>query len=156
MTPLSDHFSLEEATISGTAARLGIDNTPTAVQQNVMFRAAIKLEKVRSLLGDTPLHIDSWYRSQKLNAAVGGVPSSQHTYGEAIDFICPFFGTPASICKKIVENQDLIGYDQLILEHTWVHISFAILSGKPRGQVLSLLSGGGYVVGLTDAKGVQL
>lgn len=156
MTPLSENFSLEEATISGTASRLGIDNTPTPVQQNVMFRAAIKLEKVRNLLGDKAMHIDSWYRSQQLNAAVGGVPSSQHTYGEAIDFICPLYGSPLSICRKIVENQDLIGYDQLILEHTWVHVSFAILSGKPRGQVLSLLSSGGYSVGLTDAKGVQL
>lgn len=150
---LSDHFTLEEATASETAARDGLDNQPAPEVLEVMYKTAVKMEKVRNLLGDLPIHINSFYRSPAVNEAVGSKPSSQHTKGEAVDFICPTFGTPLDICKILIANKDLIGFDQLILEHTWVHISFAILSGKPRSQVLSLLTGGKYSVGLTDKSG---
>lgn len=149
---LSDNFTLEEGTSSATATEHGIDNTPSIDTLEVMYKSATKLEKVRALL-DKPIHVNSWYRCPELNTAVGSKNTSQHIKGEAIDFVSPAFGTPLDICNIIIANKDLIGFDQLILEHTWVHISFSILSGAPRGQVLSLLTGGKYAVGLTDADG---
>lgn len=154
-TLLSDHFSLAEATASDTAARKGIDNSPPAEVIAVMERAATKLEKVRALLA-APLHINSWYRCSELNSAVGSNPTSQHLRGEAIDFIAPTFGDPLAICKAIIANKDLINFDQLILEHTWVHIGFAILNSAPKNQVLSLVANGGYATGLTDKFGKPL
>lgn len=153
---LSDHFSYAEAIASETAERKGIDNHPAANVLEVMDKSAMGMEKVRALLMNKAIHINSWYRSYDLNKAVGGVDSSQHIDGEAIDFICPTYGDPLAICRTIVANGSLIRYDQIILEHTWVHISFAILSGKPRGQVLSLLSSGHYAAGLTDKNGIPL
>jgi hypothetical protein len=150
---LSDNFSMQEAIISQTAERNNIDNIPTSGTAVIMQQAATKLEKVRLLLLSYPININSWYRSPALNTAVGSKSTSQHLKGEAIDFICPQFGTPLDICKLIIANKDLINYDQLILEHTWVHISFSILQRQPKNQVLSLLATGGYATGLTDKKG---
>lgn len=153
---LSDHFSYAESIASETAERKGIDNYPSGNVLMVMDKSALGMEKVRALLMNKAIHINSWYRCHLLNKEVGGVDTSQHIDGEAIDFICPTYGDPLTICRTIMANQPLIRYDQLILEHTWVHISFAILSGKPRGQVLSLLSSGKYAVGLTDKNGISL
>lgn len=119
---LSPHFAIEELTFSSTAQRLGIDNTPTDSVLKNLYRLASCLEVVRAILGGEPLHIDSGYRSHELNRAVGGAKTSAHLDGIAADFTCPAFGTPAEIVKAI-QGSDL-GYDQMILEGTWVHISF--------------------------------
>ena len=153
---LSPNFTLEEATVSETAAREEIDNTPSTTTVCIMSGTASLMEQVRSVLHSKGIHINSWYRSPLLNATIGSKPTSQHCKGEAVDFICPGFGTPLQICQAIIAAHNLVPFDQLILEHTWVHISFAIVSGQPRGQVLSLLSTGGYATGLTDNKGNNL
>ena len=150
---LSPHFSLQEAIRSDTAERLHLINTPPPTVVKTMVETALYVEKVRALLGNEPLHINSWYRCPALNKALGSSDTSQHRVGEAVDFICPNYGIPLDICKKIIAA-GTIPFDQLILEHSWVHISFAILSRKPRGQVISLLNTGNYALGLTDAKGV--
>jgi hypothetical protein len=153
---LSDHFTLPEAVYSTTAKLQHLNNVPSASTVQTMKQTAFCMERVRAALGNLPLHINSWYRSPEVNAAVGSKSTSQHILGEAVDFICPEFGSCVDICKKLIELKDLIRYDQLILEHTWVHISFAILSTKPRGQVLSLLATGAYSIGLTDKQGHPL
>lgn len=153
---LSDNFSYTEATRSQAAEELGLPNHPDQATLEVMYKVAVKMEKVRNILGDKAININSWVRVPEVNIAVGGTGTSQHCKGEAIDFTCASFGTPLEICKKIIANKELIGYDQLIFEHTWVHISFAILSGKPRGQVLSLIRGKRYAPGLTDIDGKSL
>lgn len=154
---LSEHFTLEEATISGTASRLGIDNShPSPYIIAAAYRTATKMEKVRAAL-QSKISIDSWIRCLELNRALKSKDTSQHLKGEAVDFIAPMFGTPAEICKKLLEHKEVIGWDQLILEHTWVHISWnAVPNTANRGEVLSLLSTGGYAIGLTDALGVSL
>lgn len=156
MDMLSPHFSYAEGTISESAPRLGIDNTPSQEILRQMQNTASYLEKVRDLLGN-PIHVNSFYRSPALNAAIGGVPTSQHCKGEAADIICPQYGSCYDICKAIIAaGPDAIPFDQLILEHTWVHISFLNPGSTPRGQVLSLLATGHYASGLTDKNGVPL
>lgn len=151
---LSEHFSLAEATASQTASRRGIDNfnPPQDVLDNAI-RTATKLEKVRALLG-APIHVNSWIRCPALNSYLGSRPTSQHVSGEAVDFIAPFYGSPLKICKLLISHKELIRWDQLILEHTWVHISWkATPNAVQRGEVLSLLSSNRFTVGLTDAEG---
>lgn len=153
---LSDHFSLEEAVLSQTASRQKIDNTPSSPIIATMMKTAKGMERIRALL-QFPLIISSWYRSENLNRAVGGVHNSQHLTGEAVDFICPAYGTPRDICKRIIGFPELVNFDQLILEHTWVHVSFSSIPTIPnRKQVLSLLSSGHYASGLTDKEGVPI
>jgi hypothetical protein len=151
---LSKNFSLAEAVRSDTAERLHIINKPLGTVLNTMIQTALYMEEVRNILGANPIHINSWYRCIELNRAIGSKDTSQHRVGEAVDFVCPNFGTPLDICKEIIKHKDTIPFDQLIIEHSWVHISFSILNRKPRNQVISLLNTGRYAVGLTNAKGV--
>ena len=156
MVQLSEHFTLEEATISQTASRLGIDNSsPDPQTITTASRTAVRLETVRVLLNN-PINVDSWIRCLELNRALGSKDTSQHIKGEAVDFICPQFGTPLDICKKLIESKVNVNFDQLILEHTWVHISWnSTPNAVQRGEVLSLLATGGYAIGLTDKEGNQ-
>lgn len=129
---LSEHFTLDEFCTSQTAARLGILNDPPLEVVAHLKRTAAGMEKVRSLLNDKPIQINSGYRSLKVNAAVGSKSTSQHVTGQACDFICPAYGMPELIMKAIIDSQ--IDYDQCILEFgQWVHISF---SHAPRKQAL--------------------
>lgn len=122
MTSLSAHFTLEEATISQTAARLGIVNDPPLEVVLNMKQAALGMELVRQLLGQ-PIHINSWYRCPELNTAVGSKMTSDHITGFAIDFTCPTYGTPETIVKAILASN--IDFKQVIYEFdSWVHIAF--------------------------------
>lgn len=141
---LSDHFTLDEFTTSQTAARLGISNDPPIDVVSHLKRTAQGMERVRSVLNNNAIHINSGYRSLKVNAAVGSKSTSQHVTGEACDFICPTWGTPEKIMRTIVDSA--IDYDQCILEFdAWVHISF---SDTPRNQALIIDHSGTRSYGL--------
>lgn len=150
---LSEHFTLEEATASDTAERYNLNNTPPLQVIERMKAVAVHMEMIRSII-NKPINISSWYRSPGVNRKVGSSDHSQHIQGEAVDFRSTAYGTPLDICRSIIINQESIPFDQLILEHSWIHISFAIRSGKPRGQVLSLLHNNRYAKGLTNKQGV--
>lgn len=135
MDKLTDHFSLAELTASETAARRGIDNTPSPEIVKNLIRTVQLLERVRVLLGSKAILVSSGYRSPALNAAVGGSKTSAHMQGLAADFICPGFGTPLAVCQRL-ESLGL-EFDQLIQEGTWVHIGLAAEGVKPRRQVLT-------------------
>ncbi|WVR18096.1 endolysin [Burkholderia phage Bm1] len=134
---LTPHFTLEEMTKTST----GIDNTPTPGIVATLTHTANQMEGIRSVLGDLPIIVNSGYRSPAVNRAVGGVPTSQHQSGQAVDFVCPKFGTPEAIARKIIASGFV--FDQIIMEGTWVHISF-VQSGPNRRQPLRSLPGGGY------------
>ena len=130
---LSEHFSLEEATYSETAVRMGIPNQPSTLQLANMQAAAKGMEEVRALLGK-PIRINSWLRLPDVNVAVGGSKISSHMDGWAIDFTCKGFGTPLEVCKAIAASG--IKFDQMIHEFaSWTHISFA---PEMRGQQLTI------------------
>lgn len=132
---LSDHFTLEELTASELASRQGIDNIPTDVKVlNHLKFLAENLEDVRECL-DHPIHINSGYRCLMVNALLGSKPTSAHVKGLAADFVCPGFGTPKEIVKRLSSSS--VAYDQLILEFDrWVHIGFSEEGYIPRKQVL--------------------
>lgn len=143
---LAKHFTLDEATYSATAITKGINNQPTKKQLVQMVYAAKQMELVRSILGDKPITITSWLRVFELNVAVGGSPTSDHQTGASIDFKCSRFGTPRAICLELMKHKEKLGYDQLILEPTWVHISFPI--GRSRGQELTYVKGAAFKKGI--------
>lgn len=143
---LSPHFTLAEATHSATAQAKGISNAPTPEHLKNIQRTALMMEKVRTLLGGKAIKVSSWYRNTAVNKAVGGVPSSQHLTGLAVDFTCPSYGSVLAVCKALKDSD--IPFDQLIWEYgRWVHIGFCNCP-KPRRQVLTIREGSGYVNGL--------
>jgi len=129
---LSPHFTLAEFCASRRARELGIPNDPPAGLIPALRRTAEGMEDVRLLLGGQPIIPTSGYRSFRLNQAVGGVAeNSQHMAGEACDFVAPHYGPPRRVFEAVRDSQ--IDYDQLILEGSWVHISFI---RRPRRQAL--------------------
>lgn len=128
---MSAHFSIAELMLSQTAQRRGLDNTPTPAVLRNLERLCGTLEQVRDLVGG-PVHVSSGYRSKLVNAAVGGAPSSAHTFGLAADITCPAM-TPRALALLIRESG--IKFDQLIMEGTWVHIGLAL--GTLRQQCLT-------------------
>ncbi len=150
---ITKHFTWEEVIASSTAERQGIDNKVPKEYEASIIHTAVCMEAVRLIL-DKPIHIDSWYRCPILNITVGGSKTSQHMLGEAVDFKCPDFGTPLMICRALIAKK--LSFDQLILEHSWVHISFRPNSTIPnRRQVLSLLANKHYATGLTNSFGIS-
>lgn len=129
-TPLSAHFTLEEATISQTAARLGIKNDPPPEIIENMKKAALGLELIRMELNSNAIHVSSWFRCPELNKAVGSKPTSSHLSGWAIDFVCPTYGDVDAVIRAIVRSK--VPYQQVIREFVddktpgtgWVHIAF--------------------------------
>lgn len=141
---LSPHFSLDELTLSETAVRLHLDNTPSDRALVNLRRTASVLEKIRARLGNKPISVSSGYRSKQVNTAVRGSSNSFHVLGLACDFICPSAGNPLQICKIIAASD--IPFDQLIHEYgRWVHVGIAVEGTSPRRQLLTI-----------DSKGVRI
>lgn len=118
---LSQHFSLEEATFSQTALNHKIDNTPSKSILENMILSADKMERIRSVLGNKPIFVSSWYRCPTLNTKIGGAKTSAHMSGFAVDFRVPGLSV-SQVCNLL---HDALPYDQLINEYNrWTHISF--------------------------------
>lgn len=130
---LTNNFTLEEMVKSQTALRLGLDNTPTDdVIANLRILAEKVLQPVRDHFGKG-VAVSSGYRSEKVNAAVGGVTAangkpSDHTRGMAADIEIP--GVPNAELAQWI--QDNLQFTQVILEFYtqgvpdsgWVHVSY--------------------------------
>lgn len=120
---ISKHISLEEATISPTALRHGINNTPPNNVLEAMKHVAEELfEPIREWYSK-PIIVNSFYRCPELNKAVNGSLSSGHVLGNSIDITAG----PKAENKKIFDfiKQSGLNYDQIINEYdyTWIHIS---------------------------------
>jgi hypothetical protein len=131
---LSPNFTLEEMTVSETAARHGIDNMPDNDALMNLRRLALFLEEVRTVLG-MPLRINSAFRSVEANRLVGGKSTSQHCRGVAADIRVKGM-TPDQVVKAIIKAK--LPYDQVIREFdSWTHVSIPNTKDeKPRKMAL--------------------
>ena len=139
MKNISKHVSYKEGVRSNTALRLGIENTPGAEQLEKMEIVAKEVfEPLREWVGG-PIKVNSFFRGEKLNKAVGGSTKSQHMSGQAMD-IDDGFGhrSNADMYGFIKEN---LNFDQMIWEFgddenpDWVHVSF-VSKEKNRNRCL--------------------
>ena len=129
------YFTIKELCKSTTAISKNIDNSPNSeITKNLEQLVDNILDPLREKYGK-PIKVNSGYRCEALNKAVGGSKTSQHRYGQAADIT----GNSKSENKKLFElAQELkLPFDQLIDESnfSWVHISY---SNKPRKQILHL------------------
>ena len=139
---LSEHFTKEEFIYSETATKLGISNEPTETILNVMIHTCTYLlEPLRALLNEhygctVTVNITSGYRSTQLNKAVGGVSTSEHCKGQAVDIYAVKVkdGVKTTIGYKELYNliigwvkEGKLSVNQCIQEQsgssTWVHVS---------------------------------
>ena len=139
MGTISRDFSYRE--FEKTDVR-GMQTQNTIISTEVRDSVKALVEKVLQPLRDAwgkPLAINSGFRCPEVNKAVGGVPTSQHTKGEAAD-VCPFgrngHGDIELVRRLAITARDLkLPFDQMILYPSFVHFSHR-LHGEQRGQIL--------------------
>ena len=134
-------FTLKEFLYSKTAGSLGIDNMPGFEQvRNLDNLVKYVLNPCRQYIG-TAIYINSGYRSKRLNATVGGVPTSQHLDGKAADITTLHDKADNDLFQFIV---DKIDFDQCIRYKTFIHVSY---NGKlNRNQVIDKVNKESYNV----------
>lgn len=117
-----------------------VKNTITSVDIRDSIKELVDtvIQPLRDAWGSS-LAINSGYRCPEVNQAVGGVPTSQHSRGEAAD-VCPFgrngsgnIDTIRQLAQKASELK--LPFDQMILYPTFVHLSHK-KNGIQRGQIL--------------------
>ena len=128
MERISKHITYKEAVRSNTALRLNINNIPNDYEiSNMVGIASNVFEPLREYVGG-PIRINSFYRCEELNRAIGGSSRSQHCQGRAIDLDDTFgYKTNAEMFNYIKNN---LNFDQLIWEFgddtnpDWIHVSY--------------------------------
>ena len=146
MTP---HFTREEFEFSSTAARRGIANRLPDGLLPAALATLQMMERIRAALGEAagkpvPIRITSGYRSQALNAAIGGSRYSDHILAAATDWTAPAFGTPFEVCQFLAPRAEALGIGQLIHEFgQWAHTSTRPPS-KPVNRIITINTAGTF------------
>ena len=126
---ISKHISYKEATRSTTAMRLSIENKPNDYElQNMELIAEKVFEPLRKAVNG-PIKINSFFRSEDLNKAIGGSTRSQHCQGRAIDLDDNYGYMSNNDMYNYIKNN--LDFDQLIFEFpdkkgnaAWIHVSY--------------------------------
>lgn len=138
---MGNYFELEELLTSSTARQRGIENLPswTVVEHLKELRDTI-LNPLREDWG-SGIIVSSGFRNAELNKAVGGVPTSCHELGYAVD-LQPANGKMTEFKKFVVEWLKGKDFDECILERSgkteWIHIQIRSPKGFQRKKVFSL------------------
>ena len=156
---LSQHYTLGEMTKTGT----GIPNIPSRVSiENLRNICENWLEEMRydyntlyclkpgedyeTSQSVEPVVITSGFRSEDVNRAVGGSPTSNHLSGCAVDIRCAGFEQAVRYATILLDIADDTGqdYDELFIERKkggryWLH--FAVRPEDNRRKTMFLQVG---------------
>lgn len=125
------YFTMQELCYSYTAEKENIKNIPTKDEfRNIIEITIPKMNTIREFLG-VPIKVNSGYRCPELNKKVGGVPTSYHTKGLAVDGV-PVGITPKEAWEKLKDSPYSQLLDQCILYPTFIHFGFS--KKTPRQQ----------------------
>jgi uncharacterized protein YcbK (DUF882 family) len=149
---LSEHFSLAEL----TKTKQHIENVPNEAQVENLKRVCRWLEQLRlrynqmrnekgemsngneemrNEVREYPIIINSGFRSPEVNKAVGGVPTSNHLTGCAVDIRCIGMEQALRYAAILLDISDMSreDFDELLIEQKrsviWIH--FAV---RPTGN----------------------
>ena len=129
---LSEHFTLGEMTKTSVK---GVDNTPNhAAVLNLKNLCENWLEPLRQAQG--PIIINSGFRSEAVNKAIGGVKGSNHLTGCAVDIHVSGIEQAIRDAAILLDISDerKENFDELLIERSpkgtyWIH--FAV---RPSGN----------------------
>lgn len=138
------YFTFKELIASDVAAKKKIDNTPSWTVVSHLEELTEKiLEPLRAAWGSSII-VNSGYRCDALNRAVGGVSTSAHRLGYAADLF-PGNGKIDEFGKFVKEwlIKNKIKFDQAISERDgtkkWIHIAIRSSTGSQRCDVKNIV-----------------
>jgi hypothetical protein len=134
---LSPNFTFEELTHTDHRT---LGNDPTEHEKCIidgkevsvnavanLTRLANFLEQLKTLLGGKPIMVNSAFRSEAVNTAVGSKNTSDHRRGCAADIRVPGM-TPDQVVRAIIASD--LPYQQVIREFDrWTHVSITTNEG---------------------------
>ena len=139
---LTPHFTLAEM----CKTSVNLKNVPNEVQIKNLKRVCRWLELLRSRYnerygdGDDPIVINSGYRSEEVNKAVGGAPTSNHLTGCAADIRVS--GMEQALRYAVIlldiSDESREDFDELLIERNargaiWLH--FAVRASGNRRKL---------------------
>ena len=143
---LSEHFTLGE--LCKTSAKAADGNIPSHVHIENLKRLCGWLEMLRDEWnrrygeGDDPIIINSGYRSESVNKAVGGVKGSNHLTGCAADIRVA--GMEQALRYAVIlldiSDESREDFDELLLERSprgtyWLHFAVRPPSQENRRKI---------------------
>ena len=146
---LSEHFTLAE--MCKTSAKTTDGNIPSHVHIENLRRLCSWLEMLRDEWnrrygeGDDPIIINSGYRSEEVNKAIGGVKGSNHLTGCAADIRVA--GVEQALRYAVIlldiSDESREDFDELLLERSprgtyWLHFAVRPPSQENRRKVAFL------------------
>jgi hypothetical protein len=133
---LSENFSLSEFTETST----GLPNKPSQEAiTNLKYLVQYVLQPARDKFG--PIEITSGYRSEKVNAAVGGSETSDHLKGKAADIKHKDLASVFAFIRKQTNFKQLIWEFGTDKQPAWIHVSYDVNNNK--GEVLKAIKKNG-------------
>ena len=147
LTNLSEHMTLAELTKTNT----GIANVPSEAQVENLKRVCRWLERLRRRWndkygdGDDPIIINSGFRSAAVNKAVGGVPTSNHLTGCAVDIRCIGMEQALRYASILLDISDMSreDFDELLIEQKrsviWIHFAVRPSGNRRRCNFINFL-----------------
>ena len=148
---LSEHFTLGELT--KTSAKTADGNIPSHVHIENLRRLCSWLEMLRDEWnrrygeGDDPIIINSGYRSDAVNKAIGGAKGSNHLTGCAADIRVA--GMEQALRYAVIlldiSDESKEDFDELLLERSprgtyWLHFAVRPPSQENRRKVRFILT----------------
>ena len=146
-TFLTEHFSLREMTKTSVK---GVDNSPDDKALQNLKRLCQWLERLRQRWntyygeGDDGIIINSGYRSDAVNRAVGGSKTSNHLTGCAADIRCAGVEQALRYAVLILDYADTTkqDFDELLVEKSgnkyWVHLAVRPTGNRRNSKILTL------------------
>lgn len=147
---MGKYFTIEELTKTDT----GLDNTPNELEIKHLEELIKVIDNIRgewtelcklNKWGSASILVNSGFRSDAVNKAVGGAKNSEHKLGYAVDFE-PSNQRNKEFWDFIVDyvTTNNIGFSQLIAEKprngipSWIHFSINGRNGQ-RKQIFTLV-----------------
>ena len=127
------HFTFTEMTKTDS----GLDNIPNDMN---VIRNLVRLSEFLQIIRNElqlPIIVNSGYRSKEVNEAVGGVLSSYHVKGLAVDIKCSDMDKLLAVLHSHLMDIDQLGIYYNSTTQLWFHVGLAEDGKVPRTQIFT-------------------
>ena len=127
------HFTFTEMTKTDT----GLDNIPNDMN---VIRNLVRLSEFLQIIRNElhlPIIVNSGYRSKEVNESVGGVLSSYHVKGLAVDIKCADMDKLLAVLHSHLMDIDQLGIYYNSTTQLWFHVGLAEDGKVPRTQIFT-------------------